>query len=50
VTFGISNEGRNLFKFLTKRGRSGRRHCPRFWETESSIGRQRTLLMVTCKI
>ncbi len=49
VTFGISDEGRTLFQFLIGRGRIGRRFAPRFWETESSIGRQRTLLMVTCK-
>lgn len=49
VQFGISNEGRSLFKFLTGRGRIGRRFAPRFWETESSLGRERTLLMVTCK-
>jgi hypothetical protein len=49
VTFDISNEGKNLFQFLTGRGRIGRRFAPRFWETESSIGRDRTLLMITCK-
>lgn len=49
VRFGISNEGRSLFRFLVGRGRIGRRFAPRFWETESSLGRQRTLLMVTCK-
>lgn len=49
VKFGISNEGRSLFKFLVGRGRIGRRFAPRFWETESSLGHQRTLLMVTCK-
>ena len=49
VQFGISNEGRPLFRFLTGRGRIGRRFAPRFWETESSLGRERTLLMVTCK-
>lgn len=49
INFGISNEGRTLFKFLVGRGRIGRRFAPRFWETESSLGRQRTLLMVTCK-
>jgi len=27
----------------------GRRFAPRFWETEASLGRNRTLLMVTCK-
>jgi Family of unknown function (DUF5928)/Core-2/I-Branching enzyme len=49
VTFAISNEGRELFRFLTGRGRVGRRFAPRFWETESSVGRDRTLMMVTCK-
>jgi hypothetical protein len=47
--FAISDEGRSLFKFLTGRGRVGRRFAPRFWETESSLGRERTLMMVTCK-
>ncbi|MBP9950607.1 MAG: glycosyl transferase [Cypionkella sp.] len=49
VRFGISNEGRTLFQFLAGRGRIGRRFAPRFWETESSLGRERTLMMVTCK-
>jgi Family of unknown function (DUF5928)/Core-2/I-Branching enzyme len=49
VRFQISNEGRSLYKFLTGRGRIGRRFAPRFWETESSVGRERTLLMVVCK-
>lgn len=49
VTFPISNEGRSLFQFLAGRGRIGRRFAPRFWETESSLGRERTLLMVICK-
>ena len=49
VAFGISAEGPGLFKFLSGRGRIGRRFAPRFWEAESSLGRERTLLMVTCK-
>lgn len=49
VRFPISNEGRSLYSFLTGRGRIGRRFAPRFWETESSLGRERTLLMVVCK-
>lgn len=49
VQFGVSNEGRTLFQFLSGRGRVGRRFAPRFWETESSLGRERTLMMVTCK-
>ena len=49
VRFSISNEGRSLFGFLTGRGRIGRRFAPRFWEREASVGRERTLMMVTCK-
>ncbi len=49
VQFEISNEGRSLFRFLVDRGRLGRRFAPRFWEAESSLGRERTLMMVTCK-
>ncbi|WP_102225536.1 DUF5928 domain-containing protein [Acidimangrovimonas sediminis] len=49
VYFPISNEGRDLFKFLTGRGRIGRRFAPRFWETEASLGRERELMIVTCK-
>lgn len=49
VDFRISNEGRSLYNFLTGRGRVGRRFAPRFWETEASLGRERELLIVTCK-
>ncbi|EBA06404.1 DUF5928 domain-containing protein [Sagittula stellata] len=49
VTFQISNEGRSLFNFLSGKGRIGRRFAPRFWETESSLGRERELLIVVCK-
>ncbi len=49
VHFQISNEGRSLFKFLTGRGRIGRRFATRFWETESTLGRERELLIVICK-
>ncbi|MEL7256203.1 MAG: DUF5928 domain-containing protein, partial [Pseudomonadota bacterium] len=37
VQFQISNEGASLFKFLTGRGRIGRRFATRFWETESTL-------------
>lgn len=47
--FPISNEGRNLFRFLTGRGRIGRRFQRRFWETEASLGRERELLIIACK-
>lgn len=49
VQFQISNEGANLFRFLTERGRIGRRFATRFWETESSLGRERELMIVACK-
>jgi hypothetical protein len=47
--FIISDEGRELFTFLTGRGRYGRRFGPRFWEAQNSIGSGRELLVVTCK-
>ena len=49
VDFQISNEGRSLYQFLAGRGRIGQRFAPRFWETESSLGRERELLIVVCK-
>ncbi len=49
VQFPISNEGTRLFRFLTSRGRAGRRFAPRFWESEASLGRDRELLIVACK-
>jgi len=49
VDFRISGEGQRLFRFLVERGRIGRRFAPRFWERESNIGRERTLMIVTCK-
>jgi hypothetical protein len=49
VQFQISNEGRSLFEFLSGRGRIGRRFATRFWETESTLGRERELLIIVCK-
>ncbi len=49
VRFRVSNEGRRLFTFLTGRGRVGERFAPRFWEKDATIGRERSLLIVTCK-
>lgn len=49
VNFQISGEGPNLFRFLTGRGRVGRRFASRFWETESSLGRNRELLIIVSK-
>jgi hypothetical protein len=47
--FAISDEGRRQFAYLTSRGREGRRYAQRFWEAETSLGRNRTLLMIACK-
>lgn len=47
--FVPSDEGKQLFRFMTARGRVGRRFAPRFWETEGSLGRDRELLILTCK-
>lgn len=47
--FIISNEGQRLFKFLTGRGRIGRRFAPRFWETENNMGRSRRVLLIVAK-
>lgn len=49
VDFNISAEGPSLFKFLTGRGRVGKRFASRFWETESSLGRDRALMILVCK-
>lgn len=47
--FDTGGDGRQQFNFLTARGRFGRRFAPRFWESETSLGRSRTLMLVTCK-
>ena len=49
VPFQISNEGASLFSFLSGKGRNGRRFAARFWETESTLGRNRELLIIICK-
>jgi hypothetical protein len=48
-TFDISGDGRRQFEFLTARGRLGRRFAPCFWQAESGMGRDRTLLIIACK-
>lgn len=47
--FVTTNDGRRQFEFLTSSGRVGRRFAPRFWEAETSLGRNRTLMLVACK-
>ncbi|WP_298840185.1 DUF5928 domain-containing protein [uncultured Roseobacter sp.] len=49
MEFRISDEGPGLFRFLTGRGRVGRRFAPRFWEKESTLGRERELMIIICK-
>lgn len=49
VDFPISAEGPRLFRFLTGRGRIGRRFAPRFWESEGSLGRSRVVHLVVAK-
>lgn len=49
VDFAPSNEATGLFRFLTGRGRVGRRFAPRFWETDGSVGRNNMLLVITAK-
>lgn len=49
VHFPISNEATGLFRFLTARGRVGRRFAPRFWEVGGSLGRQNSLRLVVSK-
>ncbi|MES0864216.1 DUF5928 domain-containing protein [Ruegeria sp. SCPT10] len=49
VDFPISDEGRNLYAFLTGRGRVGRRFGQRFWEAGNTLGPERELFLVVCK-
>ncbi|MGH1464577.1 MAG: DUF5928 domain-containing protein [Cognatishimia sp.] len=49
IEFKISGEGPSLFKFVTERGRVGRRFANRFWETEATLGRERELMILVCK-
>lgn len=49
LDLNITNEGRQLYSYLTKRGRNGRRYSQRFWEKTATIGRERELLILVCK-
>ncbi|CUH43004.1 DUF5928 domain-containing protein [Ruegeria atlantica] len=49
MTFHISNEGRNLYSFLTGRGRVGRRYAQRFWEAGNSLGPEREVFLIVSK-
>jgi hypothetical protein len=48
-SFQPGGDARRQFEYLTGRGRHGLRFAPRFWETGTSMGRDRTLLLVACK-
>ena len=48
VGFAISNEAPRLFRFLTGRGRVGRRFAPRFWEDQGA-GRNQTICLIVAK-
>lgn len=47
--FQTASDGKNLYQFITERGRTGLRFAPRFWELESTIGRDRELFVIVCK-
>lgn len=47
--FQTASDGKNLYQFITERGRTGLRFAPRFWELESTIGRERELFVIVCK-
>lgn len=49
VAFSITNEGRSLYQFLTRRGRVGRRYTQRFWENATAHDDDRKLLILACK-
>ncbi len=49
VDFPISDEGRNLYGFLTGRGRVGRRYGQRFWEAGNTLGSDREVFLIVCK-
>ncbi|HRO13585.1 MAG TPA: DUF5928 domain-containing protein [Paracoccus sp. (in: a-proteobacteria)] len=49
TSFPIANEAADLYRYLTRRGRIGRRFGQRFWEAEGSLGRGRTLVMIVAK-
>ncbi|MDG4649989.1 DUF5928 domain-containing protein [Roseibacterium sp. SDUM158017] len=42
-------EGAQLYRYLTGRGRGGRRFGARFWEREGTLGAERELVMIVCK-
>ena len=47
--FAISNEGLRLHRFLTGRGRVGRRFAPRVWESDGRLGRDAVVCLIAAK-
>ncbi len=47
--FPISDEGPELYHYLTNRGRTGGRFKQRFWESGGHVGAGRELLIIVCK-
>ncbi|MGN7868112.1 DUF5928 domain-containing protein [Paracoccus sp. 22332] len=48
VEFSITNEAPRLFRFLTARGREGRRFAPRFWD-DRGAGRNQAICLIVAK-
>jgi hypothetical protein len=48
-SFEPTGDGQRQFRFLTGRGRVGRRFAHRVWDRETHIGRDRMLVMIACK-
>ncbi|WP_347137846.1 DUF5928 domain-containing protein [Paracoccus sp. SSK6] len=48
VSFAVSNEAPRLFRFLTGRGRVGRRFAPRFWEGQG-VSRDHVICLIVAK-
>ncbi len=49
VDFGVSGGGRELYGYLTGRGRIGRRFARRIWERQAVLGRDHEFMIVACK-
>jgi hypothetical protein len=48
-TLTVCDDGRSQHRFLTGRGRVGRRFAPGAWDTGARLGSGRTLLILACK-
>jgi hypothetical protein len=48
-SFVTGADGRRRYEFLAARGREGRRHSSRRWESGASLGAGRTLMLIACK-